>query len=319
MTRAVSRSPRASAAHRGGGSEPGRLASWTRGGGLSALLFGLPMLVLFAAFSWYPIGRAIIMAFEHTNLGGGSSWVGLSNFVTAWHDPLAWKAARNTAYYAFLALLFGFPVPIVAAVLISEMRRNRALTAALVYFPVIVPPVVGVLLWKFFYNANASGLFNTVLGWVHLGPYPWIQSASSAMPSLVLEATWAYAGGTVVIYLAAITGVNTDLYEAASLDGASVWRKIFHITLPQLRGVILVMMILQIIATAQIFTEPFVFTGGGPSNSTLTILLYIYQLAFGNSVGASYGEATALSLMLAIFLAIFSLIYLRLTRSWSNS
>ena len=138
------------------------------------------------------------------------------------------------------------------------------------------------------------------------------------MPSLVLESTWANAGATVIIYLAALTGVNRELYEAASVDGANLWQKIWHVTLPQLRGVLLVTMILQIIGTAQVFLEPYLFTSGGPANSTLTVLLLIFDYAFGNSLGGDYGAATALSLMLAVFLALFSLVYLRATRSWST-
>jgi multiple sugar transport system permease protein len=138
------------------------------------------------------------------------------------------------------------------------------------------------------------------------------------MPSLVLESTWANAGATVIVYLAALTAVDTDLYEAAAVDGAGLWRKIWHITLPQLRAVLLLTMILQIIATAQVFLEPYLFTSGGPANATLTVLLLIFDYAFGNSLGGNYGEATALSLMLAGFLALFSLVYLRLTRSWST-
>jgi multiple sugar transport system permease protein len=122
----------------------------------------------------------------------------------------------------------------------------------------------------------------------------------------------------VIIYLAALTGVNRELYEAASVDGASLWRKVWHITIPQLRGVLLLTMILQIIGTAQVFLEPYLFTSGGPANATVTVLLMIYNYAFGNSLGGDYGNATALSLMLAVFLALFSLLYLRLTRSWSS-
>ena len=122
----------------------------------------------------------------------------------------------------------------------------------------------------------------------------------------------------MIIYLAALTGVRTELYEAASVDGAGIWRKVWNITLPQLRGVLLVTMILQIIGTAQVFLEPYLFTSGGPANSTLTVLLLIYDYAFGNSLGGDYGRATALSLMLAVFLALLSFVYLRATRSWSS-
>src|SRR6202035_2327802 len=143
-----------------------------------------------------------------------------------------------------------------------------------------------------FYDASGAGVFNTILGWVHLGPYPWLQNPNWAMPSLVMEATWGNAGATVIIYLAALTGVNRELYEAASVDGAGVWHKVWHVTLPQLRGVLLVTMILQIIGTAQVFLEPYLFTSGGPANATLTVLLLIYDYAFGNSLGGDYGAAT---------------------------
>ena len=138
------------------------------------------------------------------------------------------------------------------------------------------------------------------------------------MPSLVLFATWANAGATVIIYLAALVAVPVELYDAASVDGAGLLRKVWHVTVPQLRGVLLVTLILQIIGTAQVFLEPFLFTGGGPANATMTVLLLIYKYAFQNSVGGDYGAATALSLMLALFLAAFSAIYFRLTRSWAS-
>jgi multiple sugar transport system permease protein len=291
--------------------------TWVRGGGLTALLFLAPMLLIFGAFSWFPIARTVIMSLQHTNLVQAPTWVGLDNFRAVLHDPLLPTAVRNTAYFAGLALVFGYPIPLVAAVLMSELRRHRGIYSALAYLPVVIPPVVAVLLWKTFYDAGPTGVFNTILGWFHLGPYPWLQSSGTAMPSLVLESTWANAGGTVIIYLAALTSVDTQLYEAAAVDGAGLWRKVWNITLPQLRGVLLVTMILQIIGTAQVFLEPFLFTSGGPANSTLTVLLLIYDYAFGNSLGGDYGSATALSLMLAAFLALFSIVYLRATRSWS--
>jgi multiple sugar transport system permease protein len=178
---------------------------------------------------------------------------------------------------------------------------------------------VAVLLWKFFYSADPSGVFNTVLSWFGIPPQPWISSAVQAMPSLVLEATWAAAGGSIIIYLAALLSVPPELYDAAEVDGAGIWRKVWHVTLPQLRGILFIMFILQIIATAQVFLEPFLFTGGGPSNATVTVLLLIYRYAFQNSLGGNYGEATALSVMLAIFLAVMSIVYFRLTERWSQN
>jgi multiple sugar transport system permease protein len=293
--------------------------TWVRNGGLSTLFFLLPMLLVFGAFSWYPIVRTVIMSLQHTNLVQPATWVGLANFSQVIHDPLFPTAVKNTVEFALLALVFGYPIPLVAAVVMSEVRKRRGLYSALAYLPVVIPPVVAVLLWKTFYDASSTGVFNTILGRVGLGPYPWLQSQQTALASLVLESTWANAGGTVIIYLAALTGVNHELYEAAAVDGASLWNKVWHVTLPQLRGVLLVTMILQIIGTAQVFLEPYLFTSGGPANATLTVLLLIYNYAFGNSLGGDYGAATALSLMLAGFLAVFSLVYLRATRSWSTT
>ncbi|WP_349627118.1 sugar ABC transporter permease [Leifsonia sp. C5G2] len=293
--------------------------TWVRGGGLSTLLFLLPMLVIFGVFSWWPIVRSVVMSFQHTNLVSAPTWVGWDNFVQVVNDPLFWTAVGNTAWFALLALLLGYPIPLVAAVLMSEVKRARGLYSALAYLPVVVPPVVAVLLWKFFYDARPDGVFNTILGWVGIPPQPWIQSAVQAMPSLVVEATWAAAGGTIIIYLAAITGVAPELYDAAEVDGAGIWQKVWHVTLPQLRSVLLITLILQIIGTAQVFLEPFLFTGGGPVDSTVTILLLIYRYAFQNSLGGDYGAATALSLMLAAFLAVLSLVYFRLTKSWSQN
>jgi multiple sugar transport system permease protein len=292
--------------------------SWVRRGGLSTLLFMLPLLVIFGVFSWKPIVEAVVMSLQKTNLVSPATFVGLDNYARVLADPQLAQAAANTLYFAVLALVFGYPVPLVVAVLMSEVRRMRGLYSALAYLPVVVPPVVAVLLWKVFYNADPTGPFNTVLSWVGIEPQPWLQSAATAMPSLVLEATWAGAGGTVIIYLAALTSVNPDLYDAAEIDGANIWNKVWHVTMPQLRGVLLITFILQIIGTAQVFLEPFLFTNGGPAGSTTTILLLIYRYAFQNSLGGNYGAATALSVLLAVFLAVFSLLYFRLTRSWSS-
>jgi multiple sugar transport system permease protein len=289
-----------------------------RGGGLSTFLFALPLLLIFGLFSWWPIGRSLVMSFEKTNLLT-SSWVGLDNFRAVLADPLLGKAIGNTAWFALLALVLGYPVPLIAAVLMSEVRRLKGLYSALAYLPVVVPPVVAVLLWRFFYDPRPEGVFNSLLGGLGVGALPWLQSPTWAMPSLVLEATWAAAGGTMIIYLAALTSVPPELYDAAEVDGASIWRKVWHVTLPHLRGVLLITLILQIIGTTQVFLEPYLFTNGGPADATLTVLLLIYRYAFGQSLGADYGKATALSLMLALFLAVLSLVYLRLTRKWSTT
>ncbi|HEX4400691.1 MAG TPA: sugar ABC transporter permease [Galbitalea sp.] len=296
--------------------------TWVRRGGLANLLFLLPLLGIFGVFSWGPIVESFIISLQHTNFVV-TTWADpfWSNFTFVFNDPTFWLAVRNTGYFAILALIFGYPVPLVLAVLMSEVKRFKGLFSVLAYLPVVVLPVVSAELWKtVFFDAGKTGAFNTILSWVGIPPQPWIQSTITAMPSIVLEATWAAAGGTIIIYLAAITNVPPELYDAAEVDGAGIWQKLWHVTLPSLRGIMLVTFILQIIGTAQVFLEPFLITQGGPVQSTTTIMLLIYQYAFQSTDGGSnLGAATALSLLLAAFLAVFSAIYFRVTRSWSQN
>lgn len=282
---------------------------------LAALAVAAPTIVVFAVFSWWPIVRGALMSVQHPTFVGAVEWVGWSNFAYVLADPQLGQAVGNTLWFTVLAIVFGFPLPLALAVMISTVRaRRRGLFAALAYFPVIVPPVVAILLWRFAYDPAPTGLFNSILATVGAGPFAWLNDAALAMPSIVLQATWAAAGTSVLIYLAALTAVRPDLYEAAALDGASVWQRVWHVTLPQMRTMILVMLLLQLIGAAQVFTEPFLMTSGGPQNATLTILLLMYRYAFGGS--ADYGAATALGLLLAAALTVLSVLYLRLTRRW---
>jgi multiple sugar transport system permease protein len=298
-------------------SQSGRsLSTWFRSGGLSSIVFALPLVLTFLYFSWGPIVRGLVLSFQKNNLVTTPEWVGWSNFTYVLTDPQLPQATQNTLYFALLALIFGFPVPLFLAVFISELRSTGWLYNVLSYLPAVVPPVVAILLWKIFYDPGTSGLFNSVLGWFGIGPFAWLNSPDLAMPAIVLEATWAGAGATAIIYLAALTGVRNELYEAAELDGAGIWRRVWHVTIPQIRGIILIMMLLQLIGTFQVFTEPFLFTGGGPDNATTTILLLIYRYAF---INGDFGAATALSVLLALVLCVLSVVYHFLTRRWSTT
>lgn len=293
-----------------------RFVSWVRGGGITTLLFFVPLLFTFGYFAWWPILRSLVLALQKTNLVTEPTWVGMDNFVRVLADPLLGTAVLNTIWFAALALLIGFPVPVLLATFMAELRRSRQVASVLVYLPVIIPPVVSVLLWKQFYDPSSDGLFNAILGIFGIGPLPWLQDGNMAMPSIVVQATWAGFGQSAIIYLAALMSIQSELYEAAEMDGAKVLRRFWHITLPQLRGIMLLMLLLQIIGTMQVFTEPFVMTGGGPVNRTTTVLMLIYNYAF---MQGDYGKATALSLLLAVALTLVSVVYLRLTRSWSKS
>ncbi|MFK0158615.1 carbohydrate ABC transporter permease [Streptomyces sp. NPDC090499] len=273
--------------------------------------FLLGGLVCFALFSWYPAIRAVVISFQKYTPGSSAEWVGTANFTRVLHDPEFSAAWRNTLTFTLLALLIGFAIPFVLALVLNELRHAKAFFRVVVYLPVMIPPVVSALLWKWFYDPGA-GLANETLRFLHLPTSNWTNGTGTALISLVIVATWANMGGTVLIYLAALQSIPGELYEAAELDGANLLQRIRHVTIPQTRFVILMLMLLQIIATMQVFTEPFVITGGGPENATVTVLYLIYKYAF---LYNDFGGACALSVMLLVLLGIFSAVYLRLTRS----
>ncbi|KIF67492.1 ABC transporter permease [Streptomyces sp. AcH 505] len=268
-------------------------------------------LLCFLLFSWYPAIRAVIIAFQKYTPGSAPEWVGTDNFTAVFKDPEFGTAWRNTLTFTLIALLIGFAVPFLMALVLNELRHARAFFRVVVYLPVMIPPVVSALLWKWFYDPGA-GLANEVLSSLHLPTSNWSNGTDTALISLVIVATWANMGGTVLIYLAALQGIPGELYEAAELDGASIFQRVRHVTIPQTRFIILMLMLLQIIATMQVFTEPFVITGGGPESSTVTILYLIYKYAF---LYNNFGGACALSVMLLVLLSIFSALYLRFTRT----
>ncbi|MEE1801044.1 sugar ABC transporter permease [Streptomyces sp. JV176] len=278
---------------------------------LRAYAFLIGGLICFALFSWYPAIRAVVIAFQKYTPGSEPEWVGTANFTQVFHDPEFGAAWRNTLTFTVIALLVGFAVPFLMALVLNELRHAKSFFRVVVYLPVMIPPVVSALLWKWFYDPGA-GLANEALRLLHLPTSNWTNGADTALLSLVIVATWANMGGTVLIYLAALQGIPGELYEAAELDGATIWQRVRHVTVPQTRFIILMLMLLQIIATMQVFTEPFVITGGGPESSTVTVLYLIYKYAF---LYNDFGGACALSVLLLIVLSLFSALYLRLTRT----
>lgn len=267
-------------------------------------------LVVFAIFSWWPIVRGVVLSFQQVNFVTSPDWVGWENFERLFADPLFGVAWRNTLYFTLLALVLGFGVPFLTAVVLNELRHAKGYFRLLVYLPVMLPPVVTALLWKWFYDPG-PGLFNSVLRGLNLPTLQWLDSASTSMISLVLVITWANMGSATLIYLAALQTIPGELYEAADLDGAGIVKKVWHVTIPQTKFVILMLLLLQVVATMQIFTEPFIMTGGGPEESTVTVLLLLYRYAFYYN---DFGTASALSLILFAVLGVFSFLYLKITR-----
>jgi multiple sugar transport system permease protein len=272
-------------------------------------MFMIGAIVCFALFSWYPMIREVIMSFQRTNFAGETSWVGLANYRHVIADPSFWSAWRATALFALLALVFGYLVPFVTAIVLNELRHCRAYFRLLVYLPVMIPPAAAAFLWKWFYTPDNSGLFNAVLHALHLPTSQFLQSPNIAMLCLVLFSTWSNMGATVLIYLASLQGIEGELYDAAEIDGAGIFRRIWHVTVPQTRLILILMLMLQIVATMQVFLEPYILTGGQSNTTTVVYLIYEYAFSFDN-----YGSGAALGIMLLVVLMGFAGAYMWLAR-----
>ncbi len=273
--------------------------------------FLIGSVLCFALFTWYPMIREIIESFQRLHFGQ-TSFSGLRNYRQITDDPFFWQAWRNTLQFTGLALVFGFALPFVVAVVINEFRHAQAYLRILVYLPVMLPPVAGILLFRnYFMDPTNAGLFNQLLNAAHLPTSQWWGSARTAMPSLVIISTWTNMGSAVLIYLAALQGIPGELYEAAEIDGAGVFKRIWHVTIPQTRTILSLLLMLQIVATMQMFTESFVATGGGPESSTVTIVYLAYNYAFQFS---NFNTAEALGVIMFVVLGIFSCIYVWLDR-----
>src|SRR5580704_17147859 len=287
---------------------------------LSAYAFLIGAVICFTFFSWYPIVREVIMSFQKAVYGGGYTWAGWRNYTRIIHDPTFWLAWRNTLEFTLLALVVGYAVPFGVAILLNELRHAQGFLRVLVYLPVMLPPASALLLFANFYNPQ-YGLFDDILRTLHLPTSQWVFQPgtgfiSTAMISVVIASTWMNMGGATLIYLAALQNIPGELYEAAELDGAGLFKRIRHITIPQTKLILSMLLMLQIIATMQMFVEAFILDGGqGVNNNTESVVYLIYQYAFAMSSASNFNAAAALGVVLLVVLGIFSGGYVWLTRT----
>ncbi|MEJ2753502.1 MAG: sugar ABC transporter permease [Chloroflexota bacterium] len=238
-----------------------------------------PYLVFFLVFSAYPLIFSLVLVFHHWSIVGPLQWAGVANFVELAHDDLFWRAIVNTLIFIVIHVPPQVVIALVLASLLNEKLPARAFFRASFFLPVIVSGVAVTVLWKQLFSTDA-GMFNQILGWFGIGRVPWISSPDWAMPSIAIMATWKNVGLYVVLFLAGLQNVPRSLYEAAEMDGAGWWDKFRFITVPAINPVLVIVLILSTLGGFSLFIEPYVLTGGGPMNSTLSGVLYIYKQAF---------------------------------------
>lgn len=278
---------------------------------IDGYLFISPWILGFLLFVAGPMLASIVLSMMSWDLFSAPRWVGMNNYQQLARDPLVRISLWNTAFFTFLSVPINLTVALATALLLNQQIRFQSWFRTFFYLPSILPAVASSVLWLWMLNPDI-GLANALLRWLGLPTSQWLYSPASAKPTFILMGLWGV-GNTMVIFLAGLQGIPQTLYEVAEIDGANWWQRFRAVTIPMLSPVILFNLILGIIGSFQVFTSAFLLTNGGPQNSTLFMVLYLYRLAFEQF---KMGYASALAWLLFVIILIFTLIQMRLSKSW---
>jgi multiple sugar transport system permease protein len=278
--------------------------------------FSLPWFVLFLVFLAGPILASLLLSFTSFGLGDlrnpiGTSFIGIENFRNLASDPKFHQSTLNTLYFvvAGVPLTLGFGLG-AALLLNSALIRFKAFFRMGFYLPVVTSIVAIAVIWRYLLHPDL-GLINNLLAAVGIAGPNWLADPILAMPAIIAMAVWRNVGFVLVIFLAGLQGIPQDLSEAARIDGASRWKEFRYVTLPMLRPTLLFASVITSIGYLQLFEEPFVMTGGGPLDRTLSVTMYVYQQGF-SFLNLGYASAIAYALFVAI--VILTVINFRLLR-----
>jgi len=262
-----------------------------------------PYLILFVVVLAYPLLYSIYLSFFDATLNRTPTFVGAGNFVQLFTDPEFHTALRNTFYFAFFVVIGETTLPLLMALAMNEHLPFRTLFRTAFFLPVVCSWVVVSLLWSMLFAQQ--GLVNGVIQTLGFPPQPFFSNGGQAMWILIATTVWRNLGYYMVVYLAALQGVPQDLYEAASVDGATRVRQLWHIAVPALRPVIYFVLTISLITSMQLFIQPFIMTNGGPLNATISLVQLLYRHAF---VELQFGYGSAIATFLLVLLVVLALI-----------
>lgn len=273
----------------------------------AGLAFASPWFIGFTVFLAGPLLMSMYYSFCDYSVLRKPVWVGGDNYAEIMHDEVFWQALKNTFVYAAISLPMGLVVSIAVALLLNTNVKGMAFYRTIIYLPSLVPTVALAVLWLWMFNGE-YGLINETAKRFAVSPPNWLGDPLWSKPALALMSLWGV-GGAVVIYLAGLQDVPQSLYEAADLDGASPWRKTWHVTLPMISPVIQFNMIMGIIGSLQVFSEPYImFPGGAPERSTYMYTMYLFDNAF---TFQKMGYASAMGWILFILIFILTMLALK--------
>lgn len=279
---------------------------------ITGLLFALPWIVGFLIFTFYPIVASFYYSFTEYNVATPPKWVGLENYINLFRDELFLEAFYNTGYYVTGLVPLGLIVGLILALLLVQPLKEKYLYRALIYLPSIVPVYALAVISLVFFNPY-FGLVNGFLSIFRINGPMWLNDENWVKFTIVLLSQWG-AGGTALIFMAAINDIPKDLYEAAMLDGATGWQTFWKITLPLMSPAILYYLITATIGAVQIFDLPQIMTGGGPANASLSYVMYLYRHAFRY---LHMGIASAMAWILFIVTIILTILIFKTSARWT--
>ena len=277
--------------------------------------FTLPFVLFFSVFMLLPILSSLAMSFTSFRAMDilnpfGAKFVGFEQYAALFGDGQFLKSFGVTAYFVAVGLPLTMAVALALALALnSGIERFRAFFRVGFYLPVVCSIVAVAIVWRFI--LQNEGFMNAALGWFGISGPNWLNSTTWAMPAMILMAVWRNTGTLMIIFLAGLQAISPEMREASALDGAGIWQRFIHITLPLMRPTLLLGAVLTSVGYLQFFEEPFVMTSGGPLDSTLSVSYYIFnQFGFGK-----YGTASAASYVLFVIIALISLVQFRVLRT----
>ena len=287
----------------------------------AAWWFVAPALLVIGVFFFLPVFAALLMSLTDFDIYALADlrnlrFVGLGNYVSLLQTPLFWQAFGNTLYFVVVGVPLSIGVSLGAALLLhSRLARFKAFFRTALFAPVVTTLVAVAVIWRYLFNTR-YGLLNYALGGIGIQPIDWLGDPHWAMPAIIVFAVWKNFGYNMIILLAGLQSIPEELYEAARIDGASIWRQFRYVTLPMLAPILLMVSILTIAGYFQLFAEPYVMTQGGPLQSTVSVLYLMYEEGFK---WWNLGSASAVAFIL--FLVIFAITALQLRytrqRAWT--
>jgi ABC-type sugar transport system permease subunit len=268
----------------------------------------LPSLIVLAVFMFYPLIRAAILSFTNYSVFGVTKYVGLSNYITLFHNSQFWGDLVNTVYYAGVTTPVSVALALALALLLNRRGLpGRGVLRAAIFLPAVVSLAVAAIPFRLMFTPSI-GLITYWLGVIGVHSTDWLDSTTLAMPAVIIVGVWKNVGFYMVIYLAGLQTIPKEFYEAARIDGASAWQRFRNVTWPLLSNTTMFVTIIALIASFQAFDQIFVMTQGGPAFSTETLVMLIYREGFQQF---QMGYASAIGYVLVLIILLFSLFQMR--------